>query len=349
MLHSTKLILILAIICLALGVGLITIAQETTVEEEVELDEEVEPEDLEVEEPKLLPDSPFYFLKEWGRGIMSFFSFGQIKKSELEQKFANERLMELKALTEENGDPEILEKATEKYERALERIQTRVQKIKQKAEENEEVEKFLDKFIKHQLLHQKVLQKLENQVPAEVFEKIKAAREKHLERFGEIMTILENRAEKIKEKLEENMDEIEGSKYKGFKNLETLIELGEKIPEQAKEAIQRAQENALRRLKNDLEGMSPEDQERFKEYIDKISGDKAKQLEILENLKLELKLEVRERIMGIREKLETPEQEKGTEVTESKTEGLKKQMEQLKQLKETLESQLKALEGSGSE
>ena len=294
--------------------GLTALAQETTIEEEVELDEEVEPEDLEVKEPKLLPDSPFYFLKEWGRGIMSFFAFGRIKKSELEQKFANEKLMELKALVEKNGDPKILEKATEKYERALERIRTRVQNIKQKAEENEEVEEFLDKFTRHQLLHQRVLKKLESQVPLEVFEKIEAARKKHLESFGEVMTRLEDRAEKIKENLEENMDEIKGSKYKNFKNLEILIELEEKVPEQAKEAIQGAQENALKRLKDDLEKMSPEDQEKFEEYIDKISGDKGKQLEILENLKFETP-KLKGKIIEIRERILEKVQERNRERT----------------------------------
>ena len=134
MCRTIKFILIPAI-CLGLIMGLTALAQETTVEEEIKLDEEVEPGDLEIKEPKLLPDNPFYFLKEWERGIMSFFAFGRIKKLELEQKFANEKLMELKALVEKNGDPKILEKATEKYERALEKIRTRAQNIKQKAEE----------------------------------------------------------------------------------------------------------------------------------------------------------------------------------------------------------------------
>lgn len=289
MYRTIKLFLILAIICLGLGIGLTALTQETSVNEEVKLDEEVKAEDLDIKEPKILPDSSLYFLKEWGRGIQSFFAFGQLKKTELEQKFANERLMELKTLVEKGGDPEILKKATEKYEKALEKIQARAEKIEEKAKENPEVEKFLDKFTKQQLLHQRILQKLEEQVPTEVLEKIKEARERHLEKFGEVMTKLEDRMDEVREKLEKNLEEIKGSKYKNFKNLEVLIELEEKVPEQAKEAIRKAQENALKRLKENLEKMSPEDQERFKEYIERISGDKEKQLEILENLKFEIK------------------------------------------------------------
>lgn len=293
--YLTKLSLGLLVACLVLGVGLVAIAQEETLPE-VELDEKVEPEDLEVKEAKILPDSRLYFLKEWGRGIQSFFSFGRLKKTELEQKFANERLMELKALVEKNGDSEILRKATEKYERALERIQARVEKIKEKASEDENVSKFLDKFTKHQLLHQKVLQKLEEQVPGEVFQKIQEAREKHLERFGEVMTKLEDKWEKITERLEEQMENIEGSKFKNFKNLEILKQLEEKVPEQAKEAIRKAQENILRRLQEDLGKMATPDQEIFQEYIEKISGDKEKQLEILENIIPELKERIEARM-----------------------------------------------------
>ena len=295
MLHKNmpyiKLILI-AMIVLGLGIGLITLAEEASPPIEVIEDEAIKAEDLEIKEPKLLPDSRWYFIKEWGRGIQSFFTFGQIKKSELEQKFASERLMELRKLVEKDPNPKMLEKATEKYERALERIQTRTENIKDKAKDNEEVNKFLDKFTKHQLLHQKVLQKLETQVSKEVFEKIQEAREKHLEKFGEIMTDLEDRKEEIQEKLENNLEEIKGSKFKSFKNMEILIELEEKVPEQAKEAIRNAQENALKRLKGDLEKMSPEDQERFKEYTDKISGNKEIQSQILERVKQRIQNQV---------------------------------------------------------
>lgn len=321
-----KISLPLVIICLVLGVAPVVLAQETTLEEDLELDEEVEPEDLEIKEPKILPGSRLYFLKEWGRGILSFFSFGRIKKSELEQKFANERLMELKALVEEGEQSEIIKKATEKYEKSIEKIQAHTEKIKEKAGENEEVSKFLDKFTKHQLLHQKVLEKLEEQVSKEVFQTIKKARERHLERFGEVMTKLEDRGEKIKERLEEQMEEQEGSKFKNFKNLEVLIELEEKVAEQAKEAIRQAQENALKRLQDDLEKMATPDQERFKEYLERISGDKEKQLEILENLRLELrervaaeKVQLRERIDEAREAVLEKVRERIQETVQERT------------------------------
>lgn len=293
---------------LIFAVGIVVLAQEEEIEkvvtEAVNLDENIQPGDLEVSEPRLLPDSPFYFLKNWGREIRSFLTFNPTARAELRLRFANEKLMEAKKLVAEGKSREIIERGIENYQEEIEKIKATTEKIKEKAAENPKVGEFLDKFITHQVLHQKVLEKLETQVPPEVFEKIKAARERHLERFGEVMQKLEDKT-RLPERLGKNLEELKGSKFKYFKNLEILKGLEEKVPEEAKEAIRNAQENALKRLQGDLEKMSPEDQERFKEYLEKISGNRERQMEILENLKIRIK-EAPEtpEVLKLREKLE---------------------------------------------
>lgn len=269
-----------------LGLGFSVFAQDAT--EEVDLDENIQAEDLEVGDPRILPDSPFYFLKSWGRGIRFLFAFSPLSKSELKSRFANEKLIEIKKLVEKKRGFEVIKKATDSYQKEIEGIRSEAAKIKEKARENPKVEKFLDKFIHQQTLHQKLLQRLESQVPEQAFEKIKEAREQHLERFQEVMLKLEDRKEKITEKLNNVLEEQKGSQFKHFKNLEILLELEEKVPEEAKDAIRRAQENSLKRLRDDLEKMSPENQERFKKYLEQISGEKEKHLEILENLRAEI-------------------------------------------------------------
>ena len=298
---SIKLFLILTIACLAAIMGNSVKAQEDqenqdtnpistqtiqdNANQEIASDEQVSAQNLEVKDPKLLPDSPFYFLKNWVRNIESAFTFNKVKKAGLESKFANEKLIELHKMVKNNASPEKIAKATENYKKQIEKIKTQVDKISGTAENNIDVNKFLDRFTKQQILQEKVLQKLETQVPADVFEKIKEARENHLEKFGEIMTKLETRAPEIMIKIENAINEEGGSQFKDFKNLEILKNIGERIPEKAKEAIQQAQENSLNRIKSKLENMSPEDQNKFRDYIDKISGDKEKQAEILENIK----------------------------------------------------------------
>jgi len=306
-------------ILIAVGV----IAQEAPTAEAIEavnLDEDIQAEDLGISTPRLLPDSPFYFLKNWNRQVRAFFTFNPIKKAELKMQFASEKLIELKKTIQKTSDPEIIKKAVENYQGEVERVKNQSDKIKEKAKENPEVESFLDKFLHQQTLHQKLLQKLENQVPSEAFEKIKAARERHLERFQEVMLKLEDRKEEVTEKLDETLEKQEGSKYKNFKNLEILLELEEKVPETAKDAIRKAQENALKRLKGDLEKMSPEDQERFKEYLEKISGDNETKMEILENLKEELP-EIKEKLIQAREGILEKIEERGCPTIEKPAPG----------------------------
>ena len=300
-----------------LGVGALSLAQgapPTTAPEAVNLDEDVQSQDLGVQEPKLLPDSPFYFLKDWARAIQSTFTFNPVKKAELRMKFANEKLMEVKKIVEKSKDPKVIKKATENYQQEVENVKNQADKIKEKAKENPEVDKFLNKFISQQVLHQKLLQKLETQVPSQALEKIKEAREEHLERFKDVMLKLEDRGEKITEKLDKILEEQKGSQFKNFKNLEVLKNLEEKVPEEAKGAIQKAEENALKRLQGDLEKMSPEDQEKFGEYLEKISGEKERQLEIMEKIKSESP-ELKENLEKVKERIkEKIKEEKGEPV-----------------------------------
>jgi len=269
--------------------GQVTSTEEVTqgINEDVELDENVEASDLGVSEPTLLPDSPFYFLKNWGRGIRVFFTFNSVKKVNLRLRFSAEKLLELRKLAEKTESPEILKKAVENYEKENEKIRNRVEKIKEKANENPEVGKFLDKFTKHEILHQKVLVKLKEQVPEDAFQKIEQVKERHLERFGEVMEKLEEK-DMIQERLEKNFKEIKGSPFKDLGNLEILKEIEEKAPEQAKEAIKKARENIFINLKNRVEEMGSENQERFKNYVENIQESEEK-MEILEGIKLELR------------------------------------------------------------
>lgn len=279
------------IILLSFGLVLVAnafvFAQNAT--ETITLDENIQASDLGIGEQRILPDSPFYFMKNWARGIRSLLTFNPVAKSELKEMFANEKLLELKKTIEQKKNAEVIKKAAENYQQEVDNIKNQVEKIKEKAKEDPKVENFLDKFIHQQTLHQKLLQKLETQVPPQSLEKIKEARDAHLEKFQGVMLKLEDRTEKITEKLDKILEEQKGSQFKNFKNLEVLKNLEEKVPEEAKEAIQKAQENALKRLQENLEKMSPKNQERFAEYTEKISGEKEKQLEIMEDVKAGIK------------------------------------------------------------
>lgn len=137
-------------------VSSVAIAQEkalpTEVVEAVNLDEDIQAEDLGIGEPRFLPDSFFYFLKNWARGIRLFFTFDSVAKADLRLKFANERIIEAKKLAEKKAPPEVIRKAIENYEEELGKIKERI-----------------DKYVTHQVLHLKIIGSLqEEEIPEEL-------------------------------------------------------------------------------------------------------------------------------------------------------------------------------------
>jgi hypothetical protein len=241
----SKFVLVSALICLGVSLAALSLAEETT-SADIVPEAQISAADLEVSNPVLLPESPFYFLKEWTRRARMAFTFNEIKKAELENKFTNEKLIELKKMTENGASSERIKKATENYQNAIDKIKERTDKIKERASGSEAVNKFLEKFTNQQVLQEKILQKLEGQVPEEAFEKIKEARERHIEKFGEVMQKLEDRQDKIKEKIENALQNGDAS------NPEILDKIKEKMPDDIREKLESAKEGVRERVNTKL-------------------------------------------------------------------------------------------------
>ncbi len=290
---------LLSIICFSMiGVGFIS-AQENFSEnlsikagQMVEQDENITAADLEVGEPTLLPDSPFYFLKDWSRGVRYFFAFDPVKKAELKLKFANEKIIEAERLVEKK--PEIANRVIASYQNDLDEIKKLIEENNLSAEDTK-VAKFLDKYIDKSLKQQKLLEKLEEKFPAEKYEHIKEVKERVLTNFTE--TALKTfSAEKFQERIEKITEEQEGSRLKHIKNLEVLMRIEERIPEQAKQAIRKAQANALKRLHDNLEQIPEDEKPILEEYLKRIQGNEVRHLEIISKLEKELGSDFKETV-----------------------------------------------------
>lgn len=234
--------------------------------------------------PKLLPDSKFYFLKNWQRGLESLFTFDTVKKAELGQKFVAERLTELRILAEKSQDSQVIKNAASALDREIENLKNQADKIQDQAKDNPRVKQFLDKFVDQSILQQKLLERLESRVPAQAFEKIAASRQKHLQKFGEVMTKLEDKnqmAETIKQALEKQPE----TGLKSLRDLQFLQSLKDKLPLQVIESLKAIEEDKFQKLKTGLEKMSAEQQSKLIDRLQTTGGDKEKQLQILESLK----------------------------------------------------------------
>lgn len=181
--------------------------------------------DLGVVESMLLPDSRFYFLKNWRRGISYALTFNKIKKAELSARFANERLLEAQKLAEKNPDASVLDKAMEDYRLEMEKTKTLSDKINK---DDPNADKFLDKLADFQLKRQRVIDRLSKQLSEQSRKKAIDAQEKSLEQFGETMMKFDDREKAVKhlEKAAERQKErrSEFKNFDGFDNFENEIE-----------------------------------------------------------------------------------------------------------------------------
>jgi len=238
--------------------------------------------------PKILPDSNFYFLKEWQRGLQSFFTFDQVQKAELKEKFVSDRLAELTLLAQKGADPQVLENAAGNLDQELERLKTQADKLQSQAQSNPKVQTFLEKFATQSVLQQGVLEKLEAQVPPAVFEKIEETRQRHLQKFGQVMTKLEEKSQ-IVETVKQALANQPTSESQPLQDLQLLQGLKDQLPQQVQEGLKLVEEEKFQQLKTGLEKMSAEQQTKVIDQLQTIGGDKEKQLQILESLKAGLK------------------------------------------------------------
>lgn len=280
----------------------------------VQEDENIKSQDPGMGDPTILPDNPLYAFKNMSRGVQSFFTFNPIKKAELKLQFSNEKLLEAQKLAKQDKKPEILNQALENYKTETEKLKKETQNIKETAKENEKVDKFLDKFVDQSIKQQKLLGKLEKELSSDSYMALKNAKEGSLQQFSDVALKMTS-SENLQEKLTKTLDQQTGSQFKNFKNLEVLKEIEDKVPEQAKNAIQMAQENSFKKLQGDLEQMSTGNREKFNDYVKNIGGNEVRHMEIIHQF------EAREIPKTIREELEKAK-ERAFERIDKKMQGM---------------------------
>ncbi len=219
-------------------------------------------EDLEVGKQRILPGTPFYFLKRIRRRMQEFFTFNPVGKLNLKQKFSSEKLAEVEQLIKEGEDQEIIKKALANYKKEEDEIRERVQNLKQSAEENPKIRFFMEKYEHQVQVHSRVLEKLEENVPPEVREKIREQREEHLERFKDVMLKLEEE-ENLPERFQRFLENASTTKNQNASTtqnqaenqIRVLEEVQNRIRnENAKEQLERVKERVQERIREEGNG-----------------------------------------------------------------------------------------------
>lgn len=122
--------------------------------------------------PKLLPDNPFYFIKEWGRAIKIFFTFDSVKKVTIKTGIANQRLIELQTLIQNNASQQIIEKAANNYKKEAENIKGSLDKINDTIDNNPKLKNLVTKFVENQSSTEAIIQKITDATASSISQNI---------------------------------------------------------------------------------------------------------------------------------------------------------------------------------
>ncbi|MCX8178462.1 MAG: DUF5667 domain-containing protein [Candidatus Aenigmarchaeota archaeon] len=117
----------------------------------------------------MLPDSPFYFLKELKRNVQLVFKFNQEKKIQLEEQFVQEKLLEYEKLNSMNKTS-VSEKAWLNYQNARSRLVERLNSLEGK-ESQEIIQNVKIKLNEHDKIINRTRQK-QNVVCIQVYDPV---------------------------------------------------------------------------------------------------------------------------------------------------------------------------------
>ncbi len=152
------------------------------------------------DEPVILPTNPFYFTKEFARGVRMFFTFGRLNKAAYELQVADEKARELKQV--ENLAPENskgIEKAVDNYSQNIDRLKTRLESLGETSA-NPNISALLDSLATRAIDHDALFEELKNKNSA-IREKMEMAQENIDTAVSEASMKFDN-SERLKERLQ---------------------------------------------------------------------------------------------------------------------------------------------------
>lgn len=168
-----------------------------------------------VSDPGILPDSSFYFLKNWGRAIRLLFAFDPAKKAELELRFSSEDILAIQTLCEK-GKCELAEKHAEKFQ---DRLQKAIQKTEQAQEQGRDTEALIEKLKQNNLRQQEVLLGVLAKAPDQAQEGLSNAIENSNRNLENVIEKMQGKQEKEDFKTQRKLLNIE-EKIKKFQEKE---------------------------------------------------------------------------------------------------------------------------------
>lgn len=222
---------------------------------------DVRPQDLGIKEPKILPNSNFYWIKEFFRSIELSLTLDESKKTQKLIRISNERLYELKKLTGvKKIDKKILEKYLEKYLSGSSDLYDKLLKI----QDEKKAKEILDSIVRQEFIRQRVFDGIQNKTKEEIVE---AYKQKSLEKFGKLLSDARKLepAKRIKEYADKNI-KFDTKSIQDTKFLEKLKNYINN--EETKKTMNDAVDYVAKKIIKSLEDLSEEDKQKaIREFL----------------------------------------------------------------------------------
>lgn len=204
---------------------------------------EVDFEDIEIAKSSILPDSPLYFFKRFGRGIKEFFTFDPLAKTKAILKHNSWEMVETLSLLQKSvkeKNPIFKARQVNIATRELDSIENRFNQVWDIFEKTSKTDKskaraingvafnYTEKFFRQEL----ILQELEDRLDNSSMIKIEQARAKRLGVFAKILTTYHPDPQVLSRELANSLSPETGIYYKELKTAELLQEVEEAITDE---------------------------------------------------------------------------------------------------------------------
>lgn len=156
-------------------------------------------ENLDLPNPGLTPDSPFYFLDTFWEKTILFFTFSSEKKAEKALSYAKEKIAEIKVMAEKNKT-QAFKKANDNYQEFLNIADQEIKKVEKQGKNIERLSILITENI---LNHQEVLIEIFEKVPNEAKTAIEKAIEASRDSSEAIQSITGKKKKEIIQKIKE--------------------------------------------------------------------------------------------------------------------------------------------------
>lgn len=250
-------------------------------------------EDLGVPDPGILPTNPFYFFKEFARGVRRLFILDPVDRAKYELDVVNQKAAELKAVEAMGVGEEALTKAVENYSENMSRLRSRLEALRQESG-NPNIDRLLESIGERAIQHQELLDDL-----SERYDTIRAKLEDAQDGLdGAVNPLVSQKAlcERFKQVLEARTAE-NASPQAALQALRTVSRLEEKVEsEEARACLAELKEQ----LASALEAKANETGTDVGSLISRLRGGEDVRLQVLDELREYTGADIQRRLDALR-------------------------------------------------